>query len=885
MDASVNYTCVKCSNERSFLNINSLLTHVTVCHSHESHFSYACNIDSGKCCQIVRSVTALKLHVYREHRDHLLLSEHKSSVRSSGCKICCPVCAAVVDTLSDLSGHYRQHCDYGQSIFCLVEGCGAEFQVYSSYTSHMSRCHKGSADVDGTYKQSSNADTPRMQEGSEFDTGETCDENMYTKHLCLFLLKLQEDCMLSSSTIQTILDGFKEITSLLTNNIHQTVVKICQDSNISSDVSATILSVVNGDMLTTAFTELSSDWKRKQFYKSEFNFVEPQTVRYNVESSVFTSTFQYIPLQDSLQALLTNKQISSQLLQQVPKKPNILSDFSDGTVYREHPVYQNHPQALQIVLYADEFDVVNPLGVHASVHKVLVFYYTVANIDRHLWSKKDTIQVVAICKSSDIKVYGMTAVANAILSDVKLLELHGIAVSGVPQRVYGSIAFIAGDNLNSHMIGGFNASFNPRVMYPCRYCLTTNTELQNVIECCQLQSRTRENYQAHVNIVQTDPSQKSHFGIRYESAFNQGSFHVVDRLPPDVMHDLLEGIVPFEMALVLHELIAKKLVTLEHVNRVISTWPYGPLDKRNKPVPIHTTFGDRIRQNAGRMWCLLRLLPLMIGAFVPESDLHWCFLMELKCIVEMIFAHKISECHIAFLVLKIQDHLAAYQELFPGRNLLPKHHYLLHYPRFMSLLGPLRSAWCMRFESKHAYFSRLAKVVNNFKNLCSTLAVRHQLKQAYCQSSESGYLEQDIVLSHTVVVHKEDLPAHICSLLVTAGIRVTDAFHQCRFVVISGITYYRTMYVVVSCVNDDIVFGRIQGIYVQDLIPRFLLHICHSTYSSHFGAYTLESVQKHVVLTKDRFMDYYPLTGYVIDGTKYVVLKNFVFDEEEYSEM
>jgi len=93
------------------------------------------------------------------------------------------------------------------------------------------------------------------------------------------------------------------------------------------------------------------------------------------------------------------------------------------------------------------------------------------------------------------------------------------------------------------------------------------------------------------------------------------------------------------------------------------------------------------------------------------------------------------------------------------------------------------------------------------------------------------------------------------------------------------------MYVIVSCVNDDIVFGRIQGIYVQDLIPRFLLHVCHSTYSSHFGAYALEPVQRHVVLTKDKFLDYYPLTGYVIDGTKYVVLKNFVFDEEEYSEI
>jgi len=887
MNPNNKYTCAKCTSGQSFFDINRLLSHVSMCHSHEPRFTYACNIDSGSCCKTVRTVIALKHHVYREHRDHLL-SKPIANTRLSGQKIRCPVCSAHVNSLSDLSGHYRQHCDCGQTVYCVVEGCCAEFNIHSSYSSHVSRCHKSNADVSECYKHTDTLCT-ETEDGSEVDTdscfGASHEQDTYTKHVALFLLKLQEDCLLSCATIQTILDGFQEITSFLVSNIQHAVENICNEENICPAVASQLLSAASGYMLKTAFNELSSDWKRKQYYKSQCNYVEPQTLRYNVESPVLTSTFQFVSLVDSLAALLKNKKVSSQVLQQVSSKRNILSSFSDGTVFRDHPVYQQHPYALQIILYADEFDVVNPLGVHASVHKMLVFYYTIANLDRHLQSKRDAIQVVAICNSNDVKVHGMKAVADAILSDVKILEQQGIAVSSLTERVHGSIAFIAGDNLNSHLIGGFNASFNPKVLCPCRYCLTTNTELQQVIECCHLQSRTHENYQEQVNIIKKDPSQKSNFGIRYESVFNQGNFHVVDRLPPDIMHDLLEGVVPVEMALVLHELIGKKFVTLEHVNRIISTWPYGPLDKQNKPVPISTAFGDRIKQNAGRMWCLLRLLPLMIGRLVPDSDLHWCFLIELKCIVEMIFSHKISECHTAFMVLKVQDHLAAYQELFPGRNLLPKHHYLLHYPRLTSLLGPLRFACCLRFESKHAYFTRLAKVVNNFKSLCSTLAVRHQLKQAYCQTSECGFLEQDIVLSRTVVVNKEEMPTHTVTLLVNSGISVTDMLHQCRFVTISGITYHKNMYVVVSCHSDDVVFGRIKDIFVQDLVPRFLLHICRSTYSLHFGAYALEPTDKHVVLTKDRFMDYYPLTGYVTDGTKHVVLKNFVFDEEEYSEI
>ncbi len=37
----------------------------------------------------------------------------------------------------------------------------------------------------------------------------------------------------------------------------------------------------------------------------------------------------------------------------------------------------------------------------------------------------------------------------------------------------------------------------------------------------------------------------------------------------------------------------------------------------------------------------------------------------------------------------------------------------------------------MRFESKHTYFKQCARKLHNFKNLCVTLADRHQLLQAY----------------------------------------------------------------------------------------------------------------------------------------------------------
>ena len=84
------------------------------------------------------------------------------------------------------------------------------------------------------------------------------------------------------------------------------------------------------------------------------------------------------------------------------------------------------------------------------------------------------------------------------------------------------------------------------------------------------------------------------------------------------MHDMLEGIVPFEMALVLQQLLAEGHFTLEHLNSIVASWPYGPHDRQNKPVAL--ALGDKIRQNAGRMWCLLWLLPLMNGSLIPKDN-------------------------------------------------------------------------------------------------------------------------------------------------------------------------------------------------------------------------------------------------------------------------
>nr|XP_047132666.1 uncharacterized protein LOC124811327 [Hydra vulgaris] len=59
-----------------------------------------------------------------------------------------------------------------------------------------------------------------------------------------------------------------------------------------------------------------------------------------------------------------------------------------------------------------------------------------------------------------------------------------------------------------------------------------------------------------------------------------------------------------------------------------------------------------------------------------------------------------------------------------------KFHNLIHYPRIIKMLGSLSHMWVMRCEGKLRGFRRTASSVENFKNVCKTVAIRHQMDQS-----------------------------------------------------------------------------------------------------------------------------------------------------------
>lgn len=120
-------------------------------------------------------------------------------------------------------------------------------------------------------------------------------------------------------------------------------------------------------------------------------------------------------------------------------------------------------------------------------------------------------------------------------------------------------------------------------------CTCINSRLPNYSsqlteEKLELRTPTNYDHMCHVLSTSGDSSETTTYGINRQSELNRLQYyHVCDYgLPPDVMHDLLEGYLPYTLKLLLSHFIHDENieVTLQRVNAAIE----NVLIQRNLPV-------------------------------------------------------------------------------------------------------------------------------------------------------------------------------------------------------------------------------------------------------------------------------------------------------------
>ena len=126
--------------------------------------------------------------------------------------------------------------------------------------------------------------------------------------------------------------------------------------------------------------------------------------------------------------------------------------------------------------------------------------------------------------------------------------------------------------------------------------------------------RNPETHDHYCDLIQCPNSDffSMNYGFKRQSSLNTlKHYHVCDMgLPPDIMHDVLEGVLPYTMRLLLKHLVGEaKLLTLQQVNSCISDFDYGYIEASDKPSLISPTcfqLNEKTklgRKQAHQQWC------------------------------------------------------------------------------------------------------------------------------------------------------------------------------------------------------------------------------------------------------------------------------------------
>ena len=166
------------------------------------------------------------------------------------------------------------------------------------------------------------------------------------------------------------------------------------------------------------------------------------------------------------------------------------------------------------------------------------------------------IHLVALFHSEDLKKYGFDPILQPLVHDLKVLETQGIQVPFSDTPLKGSVIQVTGDNLAIHGLFGMVESFS--ATYCFRFCLTDKTRLQSVFseDDPDLILRTKELYSEHCNAMAQNPTLVHSFGVKRTCPLNALQyFHSSDNYSVDIMHDLLEGVVQYELKLLFQFLV------------------------------------------------------------------------------------------------------------------------------------------------------------------------------------------------------------------------------------------------------------------------------------------------------------------------------------------
>ena len=621
--------------------------------------------------------------------------------------------------------------------------------------------------------------------------------------------------------------------------------------------------------------------------------------------------FYYIPILLSLQQQLSSPRLLLMIMTaeaQLHQGNNaIFTDFCDGTLFKEHPMFSSDEKALQLLLYYDDVNVCNPLT--NKPHKLCLFYYQLANIVPIYRSKLRSIKLFAVCSYKTFKRYkekAMQEILEPLVSDVQLLgrdDGYTFTTSLGQVKLRGAVLAFLADTPASHASAGFKEGVGG-ARRKCRHCMATFDSMQEYFEEELFELRDKDTHEEHLCSIENAPSQYLRQYFSKEYGINQRSvlcklpyFDITKQLPQDIMHIFLEGILEYEIKLCLNYLIKdQQVITLDKLNYEIKHFPLGYTDEKNRPILIKESDLDmksssNLGQTASRMWLLSQMLPFVLENCINVLCPQWNSFMTLQEIMSLVFCSEISQASILYLKSTVKRYLSNFKATYNHMNIIPKQHYLVHLPTQMLNFGPVIRCWCMRFEGKHAYFKDLAKKIRNFKNIPYSLATRNQQMESanFIQIGDNQpdmhpWSKEDIRFGNYTVLrgnHAVDAESYISRFYdIHLDLHVQSIF-QCNQIEIYGTKYKPGLNNFLLFSLDDAgfpLFGCLKKIwFIEDNGCYFVMEVFNTiNFNENLNAFKIEAQELasgYEIASHSQLKDHHVYHSYRRSNERFVVTR------------
>lgn len=862
------FQCHSCGKELASLGAHA---HHQRIHAATLNFSFIC----GSCKLGYNLFKSLQSHISKCHKeDRNKCPEENSEILD---KHRCTICNEQFQSLFEFLKHTRDsHIESEENgVVCpLVDECLSEtpFKQKALFNIHISKCHDGwksisKQDTNFPSREFSTHTTTQDVEDNTQQVVEDDDQMFFEDHeqdddndsyldaedtfslteddifnfICSFYTMLEADFLVSIANIDKVSEQLTLLSEILHDHMKVMMQTALQSLNIPQDqIDNVLVKMLNCNVLYLSHHKhvrgptFTTDPLRKKFFFSTFDYLEPEEKPINPRDPTEDETFQYVSVRGVLTNLLKDPSIQKEVQASFEKNeaacqvtsPTIFKDYTDGQVWRD----RNLPaKRLDLIIFQDAFSATSMLTTVRQKHKTLGVYMTLGNLPSKLRTKLKAINLLMLILEKFVKKYRQKCF-KPLVKELKDLEVNGIEFMGETVPVF--LQFIVGDNLGSHFIGGFLEGFTAKFF--CRYCDILRA---NFLATPNLLGTTRTHDSYRRCFHRKDlRGLKSFRGVKEYSIFNELThFKVCDPgLPPCLGHDLFHGVMDWDFAEIISYFVKQKWFSYETLNRRINHFKYSMFDSKNKPAPVKMS-GEKLGGSAVQNWTLFRLFPFIIeGCIKDTSDPYWRLYLKLKKILELVCAPAITSNQIDEMDDLINSYLTDRVALLstPSR---PKGHFLRHYGNLTRALGPLIKLWAMRFEQKHQFFKKVAKMCNNFIHLMSTMAKKHQLLMAH--QSKGARFEESVKCSPVQFSPNyfgTDVSAFIKAQNLSSSLK---AAHNIE---VDGMKYHRGCWFVVKKNSaPSLIIAQIEGVIFNGPSPLILLREQKAVNNDLLGLYEI----------------------------------------------